>query len=144
MTRTFQNETIEVVFNCQDAADPAAQREDDEDEPNENDEEGIHFKIIISKPDSDKMILDCSAFDQVMIDAVRYVPPGKSVTDDTLYDGPTFDHLDSELQAAFYSYLSDRQIDDDLATFIVNYSREKEQNEYAYWLRQLAFFAAEK
>lgn len=142
LTRTFQNETIEVVFDCQDAADPM--ESPDEEEEDESDEEGIHFKIIITKPDSDKMILDCTAYDQVVIDAVRYVPPGKTETDTTLYNGPTFDHLDAELQDAFYSYLVDRKIDEEFAVFIVNYARDKEQNEYAFWLRQLSHFAAEE
>lgn len=142
LTRTFQNETIEVVFDCQDAADPM--ESPDEEEEDESDEEGIHFRIIITKPDSDKMILDCTAYDQVVIDAVRYVPPGKTETDTTLYNGPTFDHLDAELQDAFYSYLGDRKIDEEFAVFIVNYARDKEQNEYAFWLRQLAHFAAEE
>jgi Mitochondrial glycoprotein len=104
---------------------------------------GINFKAIITKPSGEKVVIQCAAFENIKVDGVRYIAADKEVKDTTLYSGPVFDYLDDELQDAFYSYLSDRKIDDDLAHFITSYAVEKEQNEYAIWLRQLAAFTSE-
>ena len=156
LKREHKNESIEIIFDCQDEADP-----DDDEEPEENDEEekeeaeeeeeseesavgaGINFKAIITKPSGEKIVIQCAAFETIKVDGVRYIAADKEVKDTTLYSGPVFDYLDDELQDAFYSYLSDRKIDDDLAHFITSYAVEKEQNEYAIWLRQLANFTSE-
>ena len=154
LTRSFKNESIEIVFNCQDEGDyddhdetrnDSDEDDDDADEKEEEEEPyGINFKVIITKNGGDKMILQCAAFDRVNINGVRYVPAGSASSDKLLYAGPVFDHLDGELYKAFYSYLADRAIDDDLANFITSYSLEKEQNEYANWLQHLADFTAEE
>lgn len=158
LIRSFKNESIEILFNCQDEGDyndhdeerqdhNATDSDDDkeDDDTAEEDEEpyGINFKVIITKNGGDKMIFQCAAFDRVNINGVRYVPTGSDISDDNLYAGPVIDHLDGELFKAFYAYLADRAIDDDLANFITAYSQDKEQNEYAHWLRQLADFTTE-
>lgn len=156
MKREHKNESIEIIFDCQDEADPdddeTAEDNDDEEEKEEEDEEagedstvgaGINFKAIITKPSGEKIVVQCAAFETIKIDGVRYIAADKETKDTTLYSGPVFDYLDDDLQNAFYSYLSDRKIDDDLAHFINDYAREKEQNEYAIWLRQLAAFTSE-
>ena len=89
------------------------------------------------------VVIQCAAFETIKVNRVRYIAADKEQKDTTLYSGPVFDYLDDELQDAFYSYLSDRKIDDDLAHFITSYAVEKEQNEYAIWLRQLANFTSE-
>ena len=152
LLRTFKNESIDIIFNCQDEADfndeggessDSDSDSDEEDEKEDEDPYGINFKMIITKPGGEKMILQCAAFDKIQIDGMRYVSPEKLVADTTLYAGPVFDHLDAELKKALYAYVADRAIDDDLALFITAYSREKEQNEYAHWLKQLADFTIE-
>jgi complement component 1 Q subcomponent-binding protein, mitochondrial len=153
MKREHKNESIEIIFDCQDEADP----DEEEEEPEENEDDegsdaeaqdtavgaGINFKAIITKPSGEKVVIQCAAFENIKVDGVRYIAADKEVKDTTLYSGPVFDYLDDELQDAFYSYLSDRKIDDDLAHFITSYAVEKEQNEYAIWLRQLAAFTSE-
>lgn len=89
------------------------------------------------------MVVKCIATDRVHIEKLRYVPAGKDTADLDLYSGPVFDTLDPELSRAFFAYLEDRNINDDMADFITTYSREKEQNEYAHWLQQLANFTTD-
>lgn len=155
MKREHKNESIEIIFDCQDEADGDDSDDvDEEEEPAEeekSDEEveesaglsGINFKAIITKPSGEKIVLQCAAFETIKVNGVRHISADKEMKDTTLYSGPVFDYLDDELQDAFYSYLSDRKIDDDLAHFITTYATEKEQNEYAHWLRQLAAFTSE-
>eukprot|EP01032_Pedospumella_encystans_P000609 gene609-702_t len=60
----------------------------------------------------------------------------------TLYTGPNFEDLEESVQAAFYEYLTERNIDDDLSFFILAHSREKEQKEYINWLEKMQDFTA--
>lgn len=153
LTRQYKNESIEIIFDCQDEADSNEPEEDEEEEEKEEEEDeeaeaeeperGINFKVIITKPTGEKMILQCAAFDTLDISGVRYVGSEKDIKDTTLYSGPVFEHLDDELRNAFFSYLEDRKINDEMCVFINYYSAEKEQNEYAYWLRQLSTFTTE-
>ena len=45
------------------------------------------------------------------------------------YGGPVFDELDETLQNAFYDYLAQRGVDDELAGRIADYCSSKEQLE---------------
>lgn len=152
LSRQYKNESIEIVFDCQDEAEADLPEEDEEEEEKEEEddeeeeeepERGINFKVIITKPTGEKMILQCAAFDTIDISGVRYVSSENDIKDTTLYSGPVFEHLDDELRNAFFSYLEDRGINDEVSVFINYYSAEKEQNEYAYWLHQLSKFTNE-
>lgn len=48
------------------------------------------------------------------------------------------------VQGAFYKYLNERSINDELAYFVLAYSSEKEQNEYANWLQNIHDFTTSK
>lgn len=147
MKRKFKDEAIEVTFDCQDEADIEMDEEamessadgDDDDEGPEA-EYGINFEVKITKPSGDMMVVVCTASQKLEVTSVRYIPTGKDPTDQDLYNGPVFDHLDDKLQDAFYAYLSDRNIDEDLCYFILSYSRDKEQKEYQNWLQKLLAF----
>ena len=159
MKRKHKKESIEIIFDCQDKADPdddeesedydeeEEEEEDDEEEEEEEEEQeeadGINFKAIITKPGGEKIVIQCAAFESIKVNGVRYIAAGQNVKDTTLYPGPVFDYLDYDLRVAFYSYLSDRKIDDDLAHFISRYAVEKNQNEYVIWLHKLANFTSE-
>ena len=60
------------------------------------------------------------------------------------YGGPVFDQLEESLQDAFYDYLEDRGINDDMCFFVLTYSGHKEQQEYKYWLNNLLQFVEKK
>lgn len=54
--------------------------------------------------------------------------------------GPQFDELDETLQNAFYDYLAERGVDDDLAASVSDYCSSKEQLEYVGWLKGMQSF----
>ena len=156
LTRKFGDEHIEIVFDCQDELDVednnGMEDMDEEDEQNEgeDDEEapegsgsyGINLEVHITKGKT-KLLLDCLATDSLQIQNVRIID-GKHADVDLMkmYGGPKFDDVDEELQGAFYEYLTERHIDDDLSFFILAYSREKEQKEYVNWLEKIQDFTA--
>jgi complement component 1 Q subcomponent-binding protein len=150
LKRQFKDETIEINFDCQDEAEIEMDEEamerastgggdDEEEEPQT--EYGINFQIKITKPSGDMMNIMCAASEKLIITSVRHIAAGKDSADQDLYGGPVFDHLDEKLQDAFYAYLTDRNIDEDLCYFIMSYSREKEQKEYQNWLQKLMKFS---
>lgn len=59
-----------------------------------------------------------------------------------VYAGPAFEELDVSLQTAFYEYLAERGIDDELAANLADYCANKEQQEYVHWLKSMKDFVA--
>lgn len=53
---------------------------------------------------------------------------------------PEFDHLDAAVQAEFEAYLSEREVNEQLAYAIPLYCEYKEQKEYMSWLRSVKNF----
>ena len=111
-------------------------------EEEEEPETGIAFTVVITKPDETRLIVDAVAADEFTISNLRFVPAGVESDNNALYGGPEFNTLEETVQNSFLDYLGERGIDGDLAYFILNYSREKEQKEYLYWLKQLGKFSA--
>jgi complement component 1 Q subcomponent-binding protein len=156
----YKGESIEVTFDCQDeedmdmtdeAMERATAMDDDERSQAEDDDDivenvniGINFDVTITKKDESKgkMVVSCTAAQSLSIQQVRYVPAGKELSDQELYGGPTFDQLDESLQDAFYTYLAERGINEDLSFFILAHSGLKEQKEYENWLNKLMEFSA--
>uniref|UniRef100_A0A7S1M9B5 Mitochondrial glycoprotein n=1 Tax=Neobodo designis TaxID=312471 RepID=A0A7S1M9B5_NEODS len=58
------------------------------------------------------------------------------------YQGPTFAELNSGFVDAIVDYLEARGVNDDLSTFVAQYSYAIEQQEYENWLRAVADFTA--
>jgi complement component 1 Q subcomponent-binding protein len=50
------------------------------------------------------------------------------------YAGPNFSNLDEGLQEQIETYIANRGINEELATFVVDYIDWKEQREYVQWL----------
>jgi complement component 1 Q subcomponent-binding protein len=50
------------------------------------------------------------------------------------YPGPSFANLDEDLQALVETYVADRGVNEELASFVVEYIDWKEQREYITWL----------
>jgi complement component 1 Q subcomponent-binding protein len=148
LTRSAGGESIEVTFDVQDEAELEPDMEALEQEMKEGEDDeapemefGINFDITITKKGGEKLVASCVASQNLVIESVRFVPAGVDPTDETLYGGPVFEHLDEVLQDAFYGYLADRKIDEDLCFFILSHSRQKEQKEYTNWLNKLLEFS---
>ena len=123
---------------------------EDDDEDADDIGFGINFNVAISKPNGDQLLIDAVAGQQLDIQGIQYVSAENNKTlqsgsdgeiDHELYGGPVFDQLDEGLQDAFYDYLEDRHIDDDLCFFVLSYARHKEQAEYVNWLQNVLKFA---
>lgn len=115
--------------------------------PSEDDNEdgaameyGINFDVTLTKPSGEKICVTCVASRKLIVNSVRHLAAGKEISDSEAYGGPVFEQLNEELQDAFYTYLEERGIDDDLCFFILSYSRVKEQVEYAKWLNSVLAF----
>jgi len=149
LSRKHGDEKIEVKFNVQDFNEGDGMIEEAEEGDEENDPEnedgsngGIDFEVTIQKGNS-KVIIDAMASESLGIQNIRYVDGAHATTDEmTLYTGPNFEDLEESVQAAFYEYLTERNIDDDLSFFILAHSREKEQKEYINWLEKMQDFTA--
>ena len=171
---TISGETIVIQFDCQDEADNEVDNmeafenlrstltdtmEDEEignGNGDDNDEDdslnfGINFTVTITKNDTgNKILVDCVAGQQIQISNIQYLNASASANanaDDEeieAYGGPVFDQLEESLQDAFYDYLEDRGINDDMCFFVLTYSGHKEQQEYKYWLNNLLQFVEKK
>ena len=62
----------------------------------------------------------------------------------SLRPGPRFYQLDDDLRLEFYTYLEERDIDQDFSYFVLTYSKQKEQKEYVNWLENLTEFVSNK
>lgn len=142
LTRKHGEELIEIVFSCTDVEEGSGfdmEQENGED-PQIEEGQGIAFDIKITKGDN-QMVISAVASDALTIRNVAYID-GKLKDKDDAYDGPSFDDLDEAVQGAFYEYLTERNIDDDLSFFILASSHHKEQREYENWLEKVQSFTA--
>lgn len=138
MTRKHKNETITVTFNCQDISEF-----DDGEEAEDEQSLGvaINFLVEIAK-NNEKVLFTCSATDALQVTGIKYTSADKPNDDIEGYAGPNLEDLEEAVQEEIFSYLADRKIDDDLAYFVLSYSREKEQKEYVNWLDKVSNFTA--
>lgn len=149
LSRKHGDEKIEIVFDVQNFNDGDNMIEEAEEGDEENDPEneegsngGIDFEITIQRGNN-KIIVDAVASEALAIQNIRYVDAVHATTDEShLYNGPHFEDLEESVQAAFYEYLTERNIDDDLSFFILAHSRDKEQKEYINWLEKMQDFTA--
>lgn len=133
MTRKFNDETIEVVFNCTNEVNiPYDKSADDAENPRMW--SGIAYQVIITKKGHpDRIIFHCISMEELTITNVQYFPDGKDCDDH--YHGPLFDDLDDQFQDAFLKYLLDRGINGDVNYFVAAHSVQKEQEEYLLWVQ---------
>lgn len=101
---------------------------------------GMDFVVTLEKHDM-KVVVDCTASDNLKINCIRNVPAGLEEMDYLeFYGGPTFWDLEETLQSQFYEWLAERGIDDNMSVFVLNKCRDKEQKEYLHWLRSMTVF----
>jgi complement component 1 Q subcomponent-binding protein, mitochondrial len=149
--------TVEIDCNPISSEKDDYEGEDDEgrneeDEEDDGMEEG--YRCLISVEDSGKtMQIGAFVTDQLRIQRVTLFPANKAPTADSIfsgleetsvYGGPVFDELDDTLQNAFYDWLGNMGVDDDLAARVSDYASSKEQHEYVGWLKGVHGFVAKK
>lgn len=140
LTRKYDDEMIEVRFDCQNEEEDYAAMEEAE-EAEESSIQGINFQVRIQRGQN-LMEIECFAGNAFEVRNVNYISSEHRSVGDELYSGPKFDDLDPDLQSAFYDYLAERNIDDDLSFFVQTYSQDKEQREYIRWLKKCLEFTA--
>ncbi|CAM9139019.1 unnamed protein product [Choristocarpus tenellus] len=151
-TTGLGGEKVMVEFDCQEEGDGDEwlDNEDDDEEVEaamdaamEDDEDvddtGYNFLATITKG-SDKLVFTGTATSCISLSTVACCPPGMDHKDTSLYEGPVFHELDSELKEGILGYLQERNIDDNMAAFICMYADHKEQSEYTQWLKQIKQF----
>ncbi|KAF9348738.1 Mitochondrial acidic protein mam33 [Mortierella sp. AD094] len=130
----------------------------DEEEEEGDDLDSLTFPvrclITISKPNAGSISVDAIAQDGAFIvESISNIKDNALATASTaesdwekrgLYSGPPFAELDEDLQITFEKYLEERQIDNDLASFVPNYVFHKDQVEYTNWLQELKSFVSAK
>jgi complement component 1 Q subcomponent-binding protein len=150
LTKKHGDELIEIEFNVQDVEDGGDSGiEESEEGDVENDSEGeaehgigINFTATI-KRGKNSIVISGLAGDALNIENVQYIDAAHADNKDgEVYTGPQFQDLEESVQAAFYEYLTERNIDDDLAFFILAYSRDKEQKEYVNWIAKVREFSS--
>lgn len=130
LRRAFGKEDIAVVVSV---------KPDYPDVENEDEMVPMYdFQVTVSKNgDKAPLEFDCQIEQSKVV--IHNVAFGVDTGDYTPY-APAFGELDEGLQTLFYSYLSERGIDDDFAVSIVEAVEAKEQEEYMRWLRDTATF----
>lgn len=148
LTGSYKGEKIEVKFDCQDTEDQEMEDQEEGEQTDDDDEEaglsmgvGISFEVSITKGDK-KMFILCSGGEQLMVRNIRMLRADQTGESVDCYGGPTFEDLEESLQDELLNYLADRNINDDLAFFVLSYGREKEQKEYLRWLKSVEEFTA--
>lgn len=149
LQRTFNDETIVVNIDCQDVTEVEPSYDEEQEEEQASEElpsTGHNFEVIIKKNDS-KLICALTAVTDgsLIVNSVTHATNGdlEGTEEETKgYFGPSFQDLDENVQQAFLAYLQERNIDSDLAIYVLLGSFNKEQNEYVNWLKAVNKFLA--
>ncbi|CAM9116777.1 unnamed protein product [Sphacelaria rigidula] len=153
------NEKVMIEFSCQEEGDgddgwhddteddsdqvemsseQLAEQMKDEEEP-EGEDAGFRFVATITKGPK-KLIFTGTATNKISLAGVTQCPATADHKDMAVYQGPVFEELDPQVQDSLLAYLRQREIGDDMATFICMYADYKEQMEYLNWLSELESF----
>jgi complement component 1 Q subcomponent-binding protein, mitochondrial len=108
----------------------------------------LNLLITITKPGNQALVVRATIRDGVITtDQINYVPKAnlaapKTMDETTesgsLYSGPPFENLDTDLQVMFETYLEERGINAELANTLPQFVEWKEQREYVDWLQSEA------
>ncbi|KAJ7485775.1 regulatory protein suaprga1 [Mycena latifolia] len=149
LTRTFGDENIRAMFSI---ADLQVADEDLEEEPEaEAPPTELRVSLSITKANTPGALmadLYCAegALQPGTVSFYKDASVARDLTIEadfkrrTLYGGPHFETLDTNLQEVFTQYLAERGIDGALASFVPEYAHWKEQREYVKWLEGVGKF----
>lgn len=142
LTRDFNGEKISVdcSVNMQDSLGSLSFGGDEGEDESEMDEAAdVQFNVTVTKADK-ALVFECIS-DGTYLD-IRHVSlePAEGIDSDTVFTGPVFSELDSELQDAFREYVTERGINEDLGEYLRHLMFDKEQEEYLHWLEGVKGF----
>ncbi|CDZ96316.1 MAM33, mitochondrial matrix glycoprotein [Phaffia rhodozyma] len=152
-TKTIENEVIKVTIAASDLPEEKPVEEEEDVEADEFDDmPGTIVTVSITKPKENAQALVFQTTIQdgdFTIERVSLYKDSKLQTEETaeaefkkrgVYDGPSFENLDPEVQDQFASFLTSRGIDEEFASELGEYQRHKEQKEYVSWLENVKTF----
>ncbi|KAJ7785300.1 mitochondrial glycoprotein [Mycena maculata] len=151
LTRKFGDESIRVMFSIADLQNPYEDEEHPDEDPNKEPPPEFRVALSITKsgdPGALNADLYCTegTFQPAIMSFYKSAKIGQelSIESDfarrTLYAGPPFEMLDLALQENFGQFLQERGIVGQLAVFVEEYAKWKEQREYIQWLQDVAKF----
>lgn len=129
LTRTFKDEevTVDLHVNNQPAADEETS--------------SVVFNVAVTKGDK-SLVFECeSDGTEVTINHVSYEPKG-GIEQESVFTGPVFEELDESLKSHFLKYLEERGVTADLGEYLRFLIYDKEQREYAAWLKNVHDFVS--
>lgn len=145
LKKTLGNSEVVVTFLARPPETPPSEEETAmQQQGDENNESWVDFQASISSG-AKGLIYECSAtkgeiaVNNIVVtgDVSRTDRVSTFLNTQKEYRGPDFDGLDESLQKAFMEYLNASGVDEELATFIENFSLDKEQRLYMDWLAKV-------
>lgn len=146
-------ETVHVFFSVSDvtnseAESPEIDPEEGMEEHNDlTDETVVRVNIIVEKPSGKALGIEAIAQDDfILVESVIPYESNELALSEAaeadykrraLYQGPPFAFLDENVQTAVDAFLEARDINDDLAHFIIEYASYRENQEYIRWLENV-------
>ena len=104
----------------------------------------LNLLITINKPGDQALVIRAVARDgTIATEHINYYPksslidpisPEDTTESSSLYSGPPFENLDTDLQLMFENYLEERGINAEMANVLPYFVEWKEQREYVDWL----------
>ena len=134
---------VDVV--AEDSIAPADREGDvDEDASDASTSYPLNLLITINKPGDQALVIRAVARDgTIATEQINYYPKSslidpasgpEAVEAGSLYSGPPFENLDTDLQLMFESYLEERGVNAEMANVLPYFVEWKEQREYVDWL----------
>ena len=105
-------------------------------------EEGYYVDVSLHR---DKTVLGfrCEILgNEILVANLQIMDAHEVGSDKSIYDGPKFEDLETDLQDAILDYLEDHGIDGALAGSLTEFARAKEQEEYIRWLDRFHHFVS--
>ncbi|EPY54026.1 Mam33 family protein [Schizosaccharomyces cryophilus OY26] len=106
--------------------------------------------VEVLKPGAGVLAFEAMAYDEGFeIENIFFSKDTDVLTSDSVeaewtrrkqYLGPSFKELDPELQDLFHSFLEERHIDSETASFVISFGLTKELKEYVRWLENVRDF----
>ncbi|KAG1775566.1 mitochondrial glycoprotein [Suillus placidus] len=156
LIRKFGNETIRMMFSIADIQSAEEEPEYEQEEGGGGEDQPLHsypirasFSITKGNGKGSINIDTMCQEGAFIIDNMSYYPDAQLGTELTaeadwkrrgLYIGPQFDTLDVSVQEEIEKWVQERGINENLATFVPEYSEYKEQKEYVRWLDNVKNF----
>ncbi|KAL6126671.1 hypothetical protein ACLB2K_074717 [Fragaria x ananassa] len=142
LTRTYQDEEIEVEVHMPDLVTGDGEDDDVDDDGNEHaSQSSIPLVVTVSKGSGAPVLeFRCNAYpDEIAIESLLVKNPD-TAEDQIAYEGPDFNDLDENLQKSFHKYLEIRGIKPSTTNFLHEYMINKDSREYKNWLKKLKQF----